>query len=132
MFNKNFLFSEIKEDELRGHFLSCGKIDSVRIVKDRTTGLNRGVGYVNFVEEDSVTLALELNNTMLKNRSIRVTKCCSPKNTKQKRKNNNANEEQNKKSKIFDEKLFKNNVSLKKSVKLNLNRMSVIKKNFIP
>lgn len=70
---------------MRKHFDSCGKIESVRIVKDRKSGLSRGIGYVNFEDEDSVTLALELNETQLKNREIRV-KICSPEPKGKKRK----------------------------------------------
>lgn len=68
----SFFFSEISEEEVRSHFVSCGKIESVRIIRHRKTGLSRGVGYINFEEEDSVPLALELNNTKIKAREIRV------------------------------------------------------------
>lgn len=76
---------DITEDEIHAHFTSCGKIESVRLIKHRKTGLSRGVGYINFEEADSVTLALELNDTKLKNRQIRVSNS-SPEKVNKKRK----------------------------------------------
>jgi nucleolar protein 12 len=76
---------DVTEDEVRSHFTSCGNIESVRIVRDRKTGISRGIGYVNFIEEDSVSLALELNNTLLKNTKLRVKIYCpNSKGTKRK------------------------------------------------
>lgn len=70
-----FLFSECDDNTIWNNFNKCGEIESVRLVRDRKTGLNRGIGYVNFATEDAVTLALELNNSKMKGREIRVTPC---------------------------------------------------------
>ncbi|XP_042189647.1 RNA-binding protein 34 [Callorhinchus milii] len=39
---------EIEEDEVRQHFSDCGPIESVRIVRDRESGMGKGFGYVLF------------------------------------------------------------------------------------
>lgn len=76
----------ITEDEVREHFVSCGKIESVRIIRDRKSGVGRGVGYINFEEDDSVALALEMDDTKLKNRPVRVKQYTpSPKKDKKKK-----------------------------------------------
>ncbi|XP_048452502.1 RNA-binding protein 34 isoform X2 [Rhincodon typus] len=64
---------EISEDEVREHFSECGAIESVRIVRDRESGMGKGFGYVLFQSTDAVTLALKLNNTELKGRKLRVS-----------------------------------------------------------
>ncbi|GCB72795.1 RNA-binding protein 34 [Scyliorhinus torazame] len=64
---------EIGEDEVRDHFCECGEIESVRIVRDRVSGMGKGFGYVLFQSTDAVTLALELNNSELKGRKVRVS-----------------------------------------------------------
>lgn len=90
--------SAITEDEVREHFVSCGKIESVRIIRDRKSGVGRGVGYINFEEEDSVTLALEMDDTKLKNRPVRVKQyTASPK--KDKKKKNKGGQKQDQKFK---------------------------------
>ncbi|XP_059501530.1 RNA-binding protein 34 isoform X2 [Stegostoma tigrinum] len=64
---------EINEDEVREHFRECGAIESVRIVRDRESGMGKGFGYVLFQSTDAVTLALQLNNAELKGRKLRVS-----------------------------------------------------------
>uniref|UniRef100_UPI00398ECFB8 RNA-binding protein 34 n=1 Tax=Pristiophorus japonicus TaxID=55135 RepID=UPI00398ECFB8 len=64
---------EIGEEEVRGHFCECGEIESVRIVRDRDSGMGKGFGYVLFQSTDAVTLAMELNNSELKGRRVRVS-----------------------------------------------------------
>ncbi|XP_014209082.1 nucleolar protein 12 isoform X1 [Copidosoma floridanum] len=96
---------EITEDQVRAHFTSCGNMKSVHIMKHRDTGLSRGVGYINFIEEDSVALALELNGTKLGSREIRVAiyHTPKPKERNQKRKRISGNKEQgNKKFKTSE------------------------------
>ncbi|XP_041044837.1 RNA-binding protein 34 [Carcharodon carcharias] len=65
---------EIGEDEVRDHFSECGEIESVRIVRDRVSGMGKGFGYVLFQSMDAVTLALQLNNSELKGRKVRVSR----------------------------------------------------------
>jgi len=65
---------KINEDVVRQHFLSCGKILDVRIVRDPKTGMGKGFGYVNFEKDDSVEIALNLNGSKLGSREIRVSR----------------------------------------------------------
>ncbi|KOC64669.1 RNA-binding protein 34 [Habropoda laboriosa] len=71
VFLGNLKFS-IEESTIRNHFEQCGEIESVRIIKDNTTGAGKGFGYVNFKTEDAVALALELDGTTMLNREVRV------------------------------------------------------------
>ncbi|NXF19926.1 RBM34 protein, partial [Rhodinocichla rosea] len=63
---------DICDDTVREHFQDCGDIVGVRVVRDRTTGLGKGFGYVLFGNTDAVHLALKLNNSVLMGRKIRV------------------------------------------------------------
>lgn len=55
-------------------FGKCGQIEYVRTIRDRKTGLSRGICYVCFTTEDAVALALDLNGTKLRTRELRVTR----------------------------------------------------------
>lgn len=63
---------KIDENTIRKHFEKCGEIESVRVVKDSHTGIGKGFGYVNFMTEDAVALAFELDGTTILNRNIIV------------------------------------------------------------
>ncbi|XP_055491120.1 RNA-binding protein 34 isoform X1 [Leucoraja erinacea] len=65
---------DIQENDVRDHFYECGEVESVRIVRDRESGMGKGFGYVLFQNTDSVTLALELNNSELKGRKVRINR----------------------------------------------------------
>ncbi|KAM6407344.1 RNA-binding protein 34 [Pluvialis apricaria] len=66
---------DICDDAVREHFSVCGGVVAVRIVRDRTTGLGKGFGYVRFEDTDAVHLALKLNDSVLAGRKIRVKRC---------------------------------------------------------
>ncbi|XP_046740791.1 RNA-binding protein 34-like [Diprion similis] len=66
---------KIDDNSIWSHFEDCGKILSVRIVRDKKTKIGKGFGYINFENSDSVALALKLNGTTLLNREIRVNTC---------------------------------------------------------
>jgi RNA-binding protein 39 len=51
---------------LRAFFETIGPVVEAQIVKDRVTGRSKGVGYVEFKDEDSVPKALELTGQKLK------------------------------------------------------------------
>ncbi|KAH7081067.1 hypothetical protein FB567DRAFT_562556 [Paraphoma chrysanthemicola] len=51
---------------LRAFFEAVGQVVEAQIVKDRVTGRSKGVGYVEFKEEESVPKALELTGQKLK------------------------------------------------------------------
>ncbi|KAF4082993.1 hypothetical protein AMELA_G00134870 [Ameiurus melas] len=63
---------DIKELPLRQHFEECGKVEAVRLVRDRNTGVGKGFGYILFESTDAVMLALKLNGSQLLERKIRV------------------------------------------------------------
>lgn len=62
------------EEKLRKHFEDAGKVESVRLIRDSRTQLNKGFGFVSFVEPSSVGLALRLNGQLMKDtkRELRV------------------------------------------------------------
>ena len=59
VFIGNVRFSE-EEDMVRKHFRKCGTITNVRLVRDSTTGIGKGFGYVNFDTVDSVEKVIVL------------------------------------------------------------------------
>ncbi len=65
----------VEENEVRKHFKKCGDISDVRIVRDSSTGIGKGFGYVNFGSEDSVEIGLRLDGSDLAGRRIRVSRC---------------------------------------------------------
>ncbi|XP_064475219.1 RNA-binding protein 34-like [Ornithodoros turicata] len=60
------------DEELWECFSQCGKVRSVRIVRDSNTGMGKGFGFVSFNGLDAVALALEMNGTEIAERHIRV------------------------------------------------------------
>jgi len=65
---------DLRDDELINHFKQSGSVNYVRIVRDRSTGLGKGFGFVVFDERASVKKALELNDTQFKGRALRIKK----------------------------------------------------------
>ncbi|XP_006216535.1 RNA-binding protein 34 isoform X1 [Vicugna pacos] len=63
---------KIEESAVEKHFLDCGSVVAVRVVRDQVTGAGRGFGYVLFENTDAVHLALKLNNSELMGRKLRV------------------------------------------------------------
>ncbi|KRZ51546.1 RNA-binding protein 34 [Trichinella nativa] len=61
---------DIGEEEIYTHFTDCGEIDRIRVVRDPHNYIGKGFGF----ESYSVGLALKLNDSLLKNRKIRVTR----------------------------------------------------------
>ncbi|XP_044744628.1 RNA-binding protein 34 [Coccinella septempunctata] len=73
----------IEDDQLWQTFGCCGKIESVRIVRDSNTGIGKGFAFVNFSSSDSVQLALEMEDVKINKKIVRIQPC----NTKAARKN---------------------------------------------
>ncbi|NXO68251.1 RBM34 protein, partial [Phainopepla nitens] len=70
---------DIHDDAVREHFHVCGDVVGVRVVRDRSTGLGKGFGYVLFENTDAVHLALKLNNSVLMGRKVRVQRVADKK-----------------------------------------------------
>ncbi|VDM95828.1 unnamed protein product [Thelazia callipaeda] len=65
---------DVSENELVAHFEMTGNVSFVRIVRDRKTGISKGFAFVAFKESSSIPLALRLDGSNFKNRSLRVTR----------------------------------------------------------
>uniref|UniRef100_A0A7S4T585 RRM domain-containing protein n=1 Tax=Ditylum brightwellii TaxID=49249 RepID=A0A7S4T585_9STRA len=63
---------DIDENTLRDAFKVCGKIMSIRFVKDKKTGDFKGFGFIDFKNTESTDQALQLADTDIKGRSIIV------------------------------------------------------------
>ncbi|XP_069340799.1 RNA-binding protein 34 isoform X1 [Eulemur rufifrons] len=78
---------KVEESVVEKHFLDCGSIVAVRIVRDQATGVGRGFGYVLFENTDAVHLALKLNNSELMGRKLRVMRSVNKEKLKQQNSN---------------------------------------------
>lgn len=65
---------KVQEDDVRKLFAKCGEIENIRLIRDSATGIGKGFGYVNFVNTESVDLALRLINQEVCGRKVRVTR----------------------------------------------------------
>ncbi|XP_010620265.1 RNA-binding protein 34 isoform X2 [Fukomys damarensis] len=74
---------KVEETTVEEHFLDCGRILAVRIVRDPVTGVGKGFGYVLFENTDAVHLALKLNNSELMGRKLRVMRSINKEKLKQ-------------------------------------------------
>ncbi|KAL7912839.1 hypothetical protein GGI35DRAFT_441268 [Trichoderma velutinum] len=59
------LAARLRTRELKEFFEKVGAVNEAQIVKDRISGRSKGVGYVEFKNEDSVQLALQLTGQKL-------------------------------------------------------------------
>lgn len=82
---------KVEESTVEEHFLDCGNIVAVRIVRDKITGVGRGFGYVLFENTDAVHLALKLNNSELMGRKLRVMRSVNKEKLKQNSKPSSKN-----------------------------------------
>lgn len=62
-------------EEIQAHFQSVGSINRVTILLDKFTGHPKGYAYVEFSEPQLVTSALVLNESVFRNRNIKVCSC---------------------------------------------------------
>ena len=62
----------IQEEEIREHFTQCGEVDDVRLIRDKSSGIGKGFGYVRFKNRESVMFAMKMNKSELRDRKIRV------------------------------------------------------------
>ena len=67
--------SQLTEEEMNKEFSSYGELTSVRIMKDRYTGENRGFGFVEMPKEEEAEAAIAgLNGKELKGKELKVNK----------------------------------------------------------
>lgn len=60
-------------EELHAHFQSCGTINRITILCDKFTGHPKGFAYIEFADESSVKNAEALNESLFRNRLLKVT-----------------------------------------------------------
>ncbi|KAK8852759.1 RNA-binding protein 34 [Tritrichomonas musculus] len=77
------------EDDIRGIFENCGKIDHVRLLRDEK-GKSRGVCYVTFESEDAIPWALQFNGSEFKKEKLTVQRSNPGKAEKTKKKKEQA------------------------------------------
>lgn len=66
------------EEGLWQQFGKCGKIENVRVIRDAQTRIGKGFAYVQFIDENGVEAALQLNEKKfppMLPRVLRVTRC---------------------------------------------------------
>lgn len=66
------------EEGLWQQFSKCGKIENVRVIRDAQTRIGKGFAYVQFIDENGVEAALQLNEKKfppMLPRVLRVTRC---------------------------------------------------------
>lgn len=59
-------------EELQAHFQACGTINRITILCDRWTGQPKGYAYVEFADPAHVANAMALNESLFRNRLIKV------------------------------------------------------------
>lgn len=59
-------------EELQQHFQSCGTIHRITIATDKFTGQPKGFAYIEFAEQDHVANATALNESLFRNRLLKV------------------------------------------------------------
>lgn len=62
---------DITEEDLRGFFKGCN-IDAIRFSMDKTTGEFRGFGHIDFADDESLELALKLDQQDVLGRPIKI------------------------------------------------------------
>ena len=67
------IFFGLSEDQLREVFERYGRVESVKIMRDRETGRSRGFGFVEMENDQDAELAKnELNGAEVGGRTLRV------------------------------------------------------------
>jgi len=67
------LASDVKEEEIRTAFEEYGHVDSVKVIKDRYTGMSRGFGFVEMpIRSEALSAINGLNEKDLKGNTIKV------------------------------------------------------------
>jgi RNA recognition motif-containing protein len=68
------LVPTVTDDDLRERFSGCGEIVNVNVIRERSTGLCKGYGFIHFGTREAQQKALspEYNNSIIKGRPCRV------------------------------------------------------------
>ena len=70
----NYLQTNVTEEDLNALFCSYGSIQSLKIVRDKATGISMGFGFVNFETNEGATRAADgLNGLELNGKRIKVS-----------------------------------------------------------
>lgn len=66
---------EVTEEDLKQAFEAFGKVESVKIIKDKYTNRSKGFGFVEMPDNADAQSAInDLNDTELKGRTLKVNK----------------------------------------------------------
>jgi len=66
---------EVTEEDLKQAFEAFGKVESVKIIKDKYTDRSKGFGFVEMPNDENAQSAIDgLNDTELKGRTLMVNK----------------------------------------------------------
>lgn len=52
----------IDEEDVRDHFKDCGKIQNIRIIRDKVNFIGKGIGYVQFSKKEEMRKAIDTKN----------------------------------------------------------------------
>lgn len=63
---------EVQDEQLWECFSECGRVQGVRLVRDKITGMGKGFGFVTFKTRDEASLALEMSGREIGGRRVRV------------------------------------------------------------
>lgn len=72
----------IEDEELWNFFQKCGRIANVRVIRDSTTRIGKGFGYILFQSTGSANLALKMDGAELKGRPLRISRATRNENKK--------------------------------------------------
>src|SRR5688572_25971490 len=73
------LTMHVSEETLRNLFAQKGKVDTVKIIKDKFTQESRGFGFVEMPDDSEAEIAIkELNGIELEGRTLRVNQARAP------------------------------------------------------
>jgi len=59
-------------EELEQHFHGCGAVNRVTILCNKYDGHPKGFAYIEFVEKDSITMAMALDESLFRGRQLKV------------------------------------------------------------
>ncbi|XP_023227274.1 RNA-binding protein 34-like isoform X1 [Centruroides sculpturatus] len=72
----------ITDEELWKFFETCGEIINVRVIRDKSTRIGKGFGYVLFKSRDSSNRAIKMDGNELKGRPLRISRASKNENKK--------------------------------------------------